>query len=303
MTKSISVLIARDITDSVLVSNTSPEPGTSEVAWVASASYMVGDEVIRPTTHRRYQNLIAGVHAGLPESTPLRWYDVGPTNRWAMLDGETSTQTTAASPLTIVMRPGHFNSGYLDGLDADSIAVTVKDAPGGNVIYSYTGSLEGSAPADYYEYFFDPFSPLKDILLNNIEAYLLAEISITLTSTSGTVKCGVLRVGDLRALGKTLSGAKAKPKSYSRITTDAEGNNIIKRGKKAKDMTASALVAIEEANMVLETITDLLDVPCVWICSDSANYAGLRVYGLGSAEVSFDHVTHANLSLNVTGLI
>ena len=302
MTATLSVLVGIEITDANLTSSTAAEPATGEVAWASGTNYTVDTVVYRATTHRRYKCLIAGINAGLPEETPLRWFDLGPTNRWAMLDGDTSTQTAVTSPCTVVLHPGHFNSVYLGGLDASDISVTVKDAPGGNVIYSYTGSLEGSMPPDYYEYFFDPFKPMRDLLLGGIEPFSNAEISVTLNS-GGPVKCAVLRVGDLRPLGRTLSGAKAKPKSYSRIKIDDEGHNVIARGKKAKDMSASALLAIEEANTVLETITDLLDLPCVWVCTDSPDYAGLRQYGLGSAEVSFDHTTHAILTLNVNGLI
>ena len=299
----LSVLVGVQITDSNLTSSTAAEPGTGETAWVAATSYAVNDVVYRATTHRRYQNLVAGVNAGLPEDTPLRWYDIGATNRWAMLDADSSTQTATASPATVVLTPGHFNAVYLDGLDADTLAVVVKDAPGGSVISSTSITLEGSAPSDYYEYFFDPFKPQKSALISGIDPYNAAELTVTLTDTSGTVKCGALTMGDLRPLGATLSGATAKPKSYSRVSVDDNGDNVIKRGKKAKDMSATALVDIDEADSVLDSITDLLDIPCLWICTDSANYEGLRVYGLGSAELSFANSTKSLLTLNVIGLI
>lgn len=303
MSDTLSVLVGVDITDAILVSSTAAEPATGEEVWSAATNYTVGKVVIRTTTHRRYEALLGGTDAGLPENTPLRWADLGPTNRWAMLDGETSNQTSVASPLTVVLRPGPFNSIYFDGLDADSISVTVKDAPGGTVIYEYSGSLEGSAPPDYYEYFSDRFKPLKDLLLSGIDLYSNPEVSFTLTTPGGNVKCGVVRVGDLRPLGRTLSGAKAKPKSYSSVTIDKEGKNKIRRGKKARDMSASALVPIADAPMVLDQITELMDVPCLWICSDSINYRGLRQYGLGSAELGHNHESHVNLTLNVEGLI
>lgn len=303
MTVSMSVLVGVDITDSKLTSTTVPEPSSGEVAWNAASSYAVGAQVIRATTHRRYAALVAGSDAGLPENTPLRWFDMGPTNRWACLDGESSTQTVAASPATYVLHPGHHNAFYIGGADVDILDITVKSSPGGPTIYTKTVAMETSQPGDYYEHFFDPFKPLRDYLASSIEPYLDAEISITLSSGSGQVKFAVLRVGDLRELGRTLKGARAKPKSHSRITVDAEGNNKINRGKRAKDMSATALVSLDEANSVLETITDLLDVPSVWICTDLEKYAGLRTYGLGSAELSHDSSTHALLNLSVIGLI
>jgi hypothetical protein len=303
MTVPMSVLVPIDITDARLTSSTVAEPGTGEVLWVAAATYAIDEVVIRPTTHRRYSCLAAGVNAGLPEVTPLRWYDLGPTNRQAMIDGETSTQTVAASPATIVLHPGPANSAYLAGLDGDSLTVLVKSSPGGPTIFNRTYSLEGSAPADYYEYFFDPFKPLRDILVSGFEPYSDAELSFTLTSSGGAVKCAVLAVGDLKPLGQTISGARAKPKSYGRVTTDVDGITRIKRGKKAKDISATALVDIEEANRVIEIITDLLDIPCVLVCTDAVNYAGLRNYGLLSGDLEYSSTSKIPLSINSIGIV
>ena len=55
-------------------------PESDFPAWAAATSYTVGTKVIRATTHRIYQSLIAGVDATLPENAPSRWLDVGPTN-------------------------------------------------------------------------------------------------------------------------------------------------------------------------------------------------------------------------------
>ncbi|WP_025918214.1 hypothetical protein [Herminiimonas sp. CN] len=306
MSAYLSILAPIQITDAMLVSSTASEPATSgEPAWAAITSYAVDSLVSRSTTHRIYRNLIAGVDATLPEDSALlttpHWQDIGPTNQRAMFDGEVSTQTVVASPLTVVIRPGFFNSLYLAGLDAAGATITVKDAPGGNVIYSAVGPLEGSAPDDYYEWCFDPFKPQRDLLLSGIDPYNAAEITVTLTG--GTVKCGMMALGDLRPLGSTQYGAKAKPKSYSYIDIDKYGNNKIVRRKKAKDISATAMLSLSEANSVLETITELLDVPCVVICTDLPEYGGLRAFGLVSGELSYDFPKDCQLSVNVLGLI
>ena len=96
------------VTDVMLVSSTVPE--TDYAAWNAATSYTVGTKVIRTTTHKVYENLIAGVDATLPENatggaTP-RWLDLGATNSWAMFDDKVGTATTSASTLTVVLDPG-----------------------------------------------------------------------------------------------------------------------------------------------------------------------------------------------------
>jgi hypothetical protein len=305
----LSVLAPKQITAGMLASSTVAQPAASgEAPWLASTNYAVGAVVSRNTTNKVYVNLVAGVDATLPENsvsgvvaTP-RWIEKDATNRWLMFDSRVSTQTVTTSPLTVVLRPGFFNAIAMFGIDAASVAITVKDAPGGNVIYTYSGALEGSAPGDFYDYFFLPYKPQTDLVLSGIDQYNNAELTVTLTS-GGVIKCGLLAVGDLRPLGSTLYGAKAKPKTYSYIKVDEFGENKIVKRKSAKDMSLSAYVDLLEANNVLDTVTELLDVPCLWIGTNLPQYSGLRVFGLGSGELSYDHVNDCLLSINVQGLI
>ncbi|WP_119157965.1 phage head spike fiber domain-containing protein, partial [Caldimonas tepidiphila] len=82
-------------------------PENDHPAWSAATNYAVGVKVIRLTTHRVYECAIAGTNSTPPEDAPSRWIDLGPTNRWAMLDKEVGTVTTTGGvPLNIVMLPG-----------------------------------------------------------------------------------------------------------------------------------------------------------------------------------------------------
>ena len=307
MSASLSVLVPIEIDDAKLVSSTVAE--TDYPVWLPDTTYAIGDRRISLMTHRVYESLAAGNIGHDPTvidnrvGTTLWWFDVGATNAWAMLDGEVSTQTVTASPLTLVVRPGAINSAFVAGIDASTLSIVVKDRPGGSVVSQYASDLEASLPADYYEHFYDPFKMQTDFLATNIGVYNDCEVTLTLERSGGTVKCSVLAMGDLRPLGATQYGAKAKPKSFSYIKTDEYGNNVIKRRKKARDMSATAFVALSEANSVLDTISELLDVPCVWIGTDLPEYTGLRTYGLGSAELSYDHPQDAILNLTVQGII
>ncbi|HEU0282956.1 MAG TPA: hypothetical protein VFQ99_04170 [Gallionella sp.] len=301
----LSVLVPIAITDAMFTSSTAPE--NDYPVWVAG-SYAVGYRCISTVTHRIYESLIASNTKDPTDilnrtGTTPAWLDIGATNKWACLDGLVSTPTKLASPLTMVFTPGFFNALCLFGLDAENLAITVKDAPGGNVIYSDSGALESSAPGDWYEYFFDPFKPQTDFVASEIPPYNNAEVTITLTSATADVACGMLQMGDLRPLGETQYGAKAKPKTFSYIKINDFGENEIVRRKKAKDMTLSAWLKLEEANSVLETVGDMLDIPCMWIGTDLPEYTGLRVFGLGSGEVSYDHPQDCLLTVDVKGLI
>lgn len=302
----LSTLKPNAITTEMVASSTAPE--NDYQVWSGATTFANGDFCISTVTHRVYQSQQAGNVNRDPtdvrnrSGSTIYWTDYGPTNRWAMFDAEISTQTVVASPLTVVMRPGAFTDLYFDGLDSSAIAVTVKDAPGGNIVYSHSGSLEGSEPQDYDEYFFDPFSPKTDLLLSGIEQYNSAELTLTLTGTA-PVKCGVVAIGSLINFGKTLQGGKAKPKTYSYIKTDEFGVTKIVRRKATTDLSLTALVERSDANRVLSTMESMLDIPSFWMGSSQDDLRGLRKFGLASGELSYDHPTHCILSLTVQGIL
>lgn len=307
----LSVIVPISITTSQLLSSTIAEPDTGEAVWSSATTYAAGDFAISTVTHRVYEcQRDANTNHDPTDiknqsGAVVWWTDYGPTNRWAMLDGEVSTQTMVASPLTVVISPGAFNSLYIANADADTLSVVIKDESGGNVIHSMEAALEGSAPGDYDGYFFDRFKPQTDFLASDLEQYSSCEITLTLAKGSGTVACGVMAVGDLRALGKTQRKAKAKPRTYSYITTDAFGKTSIKRRKATTDISATAILDISEANTVTAILQEVLDVPAVVIGTDLPEYGGLRVFGLASGEISYDDPEPGlcTLNLNVQGMI
>lgn len=301
MKPTCSVLVAIPLTDAMLISSTAPE--NDYAVWDGITTYAVGTRCISTVSHRIYESVRDGNTNHDPDDIANRtgnspwWSDRGPTNQRAMFDDEVSTQTIVASPLTVVIQPGFFNAFWLGGLDAEEIDVVVKDAPGGNIIYSYSGALEGSAPGDFYEYFFDRFKPKTDFFAQDIDQYKNAEFTLTLSSSSAPVRCGFIGLGDLRPLGATQWGAKIKPRTFSYVKTDDFGNTTIKRRKRAKDMTITAWIARSEASIITDTISELLDVPCVWVGPDA------RCFGLGSGEISYDYPIDCLLTVNVQGMI
>jgi len=299
MISTLFVLAQISLTDAMLASSSIAEDDYTP--WAAITTYAVGGRCIKQ--HRIYESLRADNINKDPSdvsntiSSSPWWLDVGPTNRWAMFDGQASSQTIGSESITVVLRPGFFNAVYLGFVYAETMSVVFKDAPGGTIIYSETRTLEGSAPDNYYDHFFGAYQPISGTVISDIPLYSTAEITITLSSVAGEVKCGVMALGDRRPLGVTQRGFKVKPKTYSYIKIDEYGNNQIVRRKSSKDLSATAWVDLDDAASVLDTVTDLLDVPSVWISP------GCNAYGLGSGEMSYDYPQHCLLSINVQGLI
>ncbi|MES2349976.1 MAG: hypothetical protein V4641_20620, partial [Pseudomonadota bacterium] len=231
------------------------------------------------------------------------WLDVGPTNLYAMFDGMVSTQTSGPSPLTVVLKPGAFNGFALFGLDGDHIHITARTNTGGSIYYEYDEDLESSAPPDYYEYFYDPFKPQTQLIATGLLPYGSAEITITVTKTTGNAKIGMLALGLFTAIGAPLRGATVEPVDYSYISTDQFGTTTVKKRYNATGMTISGQSSVEEASVVLDTVKQLLGTPCVVIGSTKANFQGMTVFGLVSGRMAYVQADEVTLNLTVKGLV
>lgn len=304
----LSVLIPVDISSgSVFQSSTAAE--ADYAAYNGATTYAAGTRVISTTTHMIYESAVGSNTGHDPTDINNRvgstiwWIEVSPTNRWKMFDGESNSQTTVATPLTVVLRPGFVGALYAGNLIGDSATITVKDSPGGTTVFSETVQLENSYPPDYYEYFFSPFSQQPDLLIDDIPPYYNCEVTFSLSATSGNVSCGMFQVGDLRPIGISLYGASAEPKTYSYIKIDDYGNNQIIRRNSARDMSVTAIVELDYASTAIDIITSVLDVPSLWSASPVAEYSGLRVFGIGSAKYAYDFPTTGRCEINVKGLI
>ncbi len=308
---SLAVLVPVAVTDAMIASN--PIPENEHPLWTSSTSYTAGDKVIVIATHRIYQSVAENNLNKDPTDTVnqiadslgvIYWVDLSPTNYWAMFDSTVNTQCQAIGDITIVLAPGFIDAIYLGNLIADTVSIDIVDVTSGELTYtSGVVSLGGDLPIDYWEYFFTPIKQDKSFLVSDLIRYSAAQVTITI-SGSGVVKCGIITVGNLQKLGLSLYGAKAKPKTYSYINTDAFGNTTIVRRKATTDMSCTSFFPVEDTGTIVATLQDMLDVPCVWIANDSSNlYSSLNIFGLGSGEITYSSPAESELSLTVQGLI
>lgn len=302
------------ITEAMIVAGTSiAEPAAGETVWASGVAYAVGDVRIRSTTHRKYRCAVAHTSAAspTPENDSTRWVDIGPTDRWAPFDQYTSTAATTTTTLTYVLTPGYFNCIGLYGLTGTQYTVTVKDAPGGTVIYSKTGYLAAD-PLGWYEYLFIPPSTINKLLFTGVPIRPNAEATITVTAASGQpVGVGMIVVGDYAALfsdaaewGGVQYGARAEPVTYSYIKTADDGTTTIVKRHSATNMRCSVVMPRQYADAALELLQRVLDRPVAWVATASNGYAGLTVFGLAKqSSVQYDSFGIASIDLNIQGII
>lgn len=303
----MNVLIPLTITDAMLTSSTVPEPAAGETAWVSAGTYVVGDLCIRSTTHRVYR-CVQG-HTGrtaLPEVDVTFWLDVSATLRWSIFDQFVSTPSTGTTSISYVLRPGFFNAVALLGLVGDTLTLSLKDAPGGTVVYNSTNSLVND-PLDWYDWAFGVITQKSMVVVPDLLPYADPELTVTVTGV-GTVKAGMLVVGDYRPLMSPLAGygvqygATVQPTTFSYIKTDEFGNTVIKQRGSATDMSVDLVLPTSDASSTLTSVKQVLDVPALWVATASPLYDGLTVFGLGSGRLTYDSL-YTNFAITVKGML
>lgn len=292
------------VTDAMLISSTVAEPsGTDPAIWNAGTAYVVGDEAYRAGTHSVYTRLVNGTTATAPESDATNWAYARPTNRWAMFDQVINTQSSGASPMTVVLDPGTCGALALIELDADEVTVTMTDGAGGPTVYSRTTDLDASYVTDWYEYFFAPFSKLTSLVLTDLPPYAAGRITVAITAAA-TVLCGGLIVGNPYYLGGLQYGARAGIRDYStKDTDDVTGIVTLAEGRYRKTVRGLLQLAAGAVNSVHKLLTALRATNAVWIGDDDATYEPLIVFGfLRNFELTVTYPGHSFYSIEIEGM-
>jgi hypothetical protein len=289
------------MTDARLVSSNVPE--TDHPAWAAGTAYAVGAKVIRTTTHRIYERLVAGTTPGLPEVDTINWLDTGPTNRWSMFDLERNSQTTAASNITVTLSPGQrIDAIAVMGLDADS--VTISMSAGGVERYTRTIGLQLRRTANWTQYFFGRFKYQRSVVLFDLPAYAGATVTVTITGARGSVKCGAIVIGQSSYIGKVLVDPESDRLSFSRIERDPFGNAKLKKIGTAPKTVQTLFMDASLVPVVEDLRKDLDSTPAVYSGLDdktAENYfESLLILGIYRTwPIRMSGLTHAQATLTL----
>lgn len=291
------------VTDAKFGSSNVAEPYAGETAWNAGTSYNVNDVavVITGGYHRKYKRLVSGTTPTSPPLDATNWQDIGPTNRWAMFDDETNTQTTNSSSIVATVNVGQNANGLaLIELVGSSVTVTVKDTPGGTTVYTSTTNLEQSLVLDWYQYFFEPFSQKSTVVLTDLPPYPNMAVTMDLSGT-GTVKCGGMIIGTLYSLGTTNYNATAGIRDYStKDTNSTTGIVTLIPGKFSKRLKAKLQVRAAQVGPLQQLFYDIRATPCFWIGDDSNTYDALQVFGFYrdfELDVAYPEVSFYSLDI------
>ena len=252
----MKVIYPITVTPDVLVSSSIPVE-TTYPAFSVGTTYNTGDRVILDG-QAVYECLADGVVGALPISD-TQWVIVRPTNRWAMFDQLPSTSRQQSDTLTITLAVPAVGDVMLLGIVAASVTVTLPDV-------TRTVTLATNTEQSVYI-----------TGLASAGGNLTITIQPVVVVTSLILRVAEILVGTVRYLGETQYGAGVEISDYSTRTIDEYGNaNFIRRGY-SNILQARFTLERDKADTVLDTITALRAVPCVWI--GSQHYQCAVIYG------------------------
>ena len=276
----------------------------------AAGTYALNAKVLHPLTVNgvtfKYQwtSLVAN-NTATPGTDPTKWLQGDVGNKDAMFDGQVGVSTTGTSPLTVTIRAPLANAVGFVGLVGSQLVVTVTDDGAAPAVYSRTVNLDGTIILDWYQYFFEPFVQLGEVVLTDLPPYLLGRISATLTSGS-PVSIGEIVWGTVYVLGDRgiEQGASVSIIDYSRKDTDEFGTTTFVRRAFSKRLSGQFLLENTKLNAVQRILADLRAVPSVYIGSDDSTYAPLVVYGFyRDFSIDIAYPTFSECRIEVEGLI
>lgn len=311
MAASARIMVPLEISNAMLGGSTSiaePDTGAGESAWTASATYSLGDR--KTSAGKVYECVQAHTgHTELPAADAAYWLAVGPTNRMAPFDDYSSTKATATTTLTYVINPGFCNGLALYELAGDTYAITVKDAPGGAVIASYSGGLVEEAQG-FYELLFTVLNTKTQLSFDNLPLCPTPEITITLTASgSNAVAVGTIKVGDWRVLmgdgkfGGAQYGASAERKSYTYREYFDDGTYKTVRRPASRDVRCSVVIESEQAMYADAILAEVIDTAAPFEACGLPKYGYLNTLGFVSGTIQADTFGTTNLDLTVKGNI
>lgn len=276
------------IDDATLTAASVAEPASGEAVYDDDHTYAFGDLAISTTTHRVYRSL-QDTNVGKPlPVAPAKatewWRDIGPTNRWAMLDLFSTTATVGASPLSISFSPTQRYSAFgATGVIADSVtlSVSVDDVEQ----WTRTVNLRRRVVRTWLEWKTTPFESAPDVLVLNIPGLIGSVLTVTFNRSSGPVRVTQAMVGRQIAIGQPPSSgqpAVSDIEDFSKSERDAYGTLERVPGKTIPKLSMTVIAERSYGRRVSDARKALAGRPAMWVGLEDLNDAyGAAMFLIG----------------------
>lgn len=300
--------------DGLMATNV-PTFDPAEPVWAVGTTYALGAIVtVLGATQRRYESLEAGNLGNDPTTSPLKWLDLGATNRWRMFDGGTSTLTTNPDLITVAVHSTQYiNAIALFNVGATEVEVKVyRDAL---LLHAMNVDLRVTADSSsWYAYFYgstgEAFDAIRDFVDLSIPGGYGQRVEMKFTRTGEDVEVGLIVVGRQQKLGDTMFGSRIGITDYSRKDVDDFGNFTVTERRFSKRAELDVMVRTPDVSKVQRALSQIRATPTVYVGSDWADasrenpaYEETIVYGYyRDFMVVLDTAGISTCSIEIEGL-
>lgn len=314
----MKILIPTDLTPAMFGAGcTIPEIDTAagEIAWVAGTSYVEGDrrvddgytyECVKPVAS-------APANATRPSASASaqHWLkdENAPSNRMAPFDDYLFTKARKPGELTYVLNPGFVTGFAIYGIEADSYEFTYREAPGGAVLVSSSGTLYEQA-FGLWEYLFGDLQKADKWTSPALPLRPNGELTIALTRSTPTEQAalGWMGVGKWHyflspdsGVGAAQYGIEVTPKDYGYFKRNDDGTYRRAKGRKSKVISGSAVIAAAQAPVAEAVFRRVSGTAVAVDFSDKQAYRHLSTVGFVTATVVSDTWATARINFKIEG--
>lgn len=266
--------------------------------------YRFGDERIQAS--RKYQCLVAfnqdSPVDGATGDASATWIDMGPTNRWAMFDGEINTKSRSASGHTVNLTPSYlFDSVSVFGCkNVTEVRLTVRNSANAIIFQRNEDMNDLIAALEWQQ---DPLNPdlFSEVTIDGIPTAAGAKIELQFIGNN--IEVGLVTYGLSREIGESLSGLSQNYFDYSKVEYNDFGRLIYLERPIVKLNTYNILVEREKTRSVDRLINSYRGQNLVWSGS-TGNGENLVTYGRAQrSPLVYEYPNINELEITVRGSI
>ena len=229
------------------------------------------------------------------------WSDAGPSNKWAMFDGEVGTVTTRADSLAVTITPIGVSTVAL--LNVRAKTAQCVSVHGATEVYNKTVSLwDTGLISDWAEYFFNEPEFRTEAIFDGLLNVPGQAITLTLSAPGATAQCGMCVPGVSFDVGLEQYGVKRSGTDYSTVTFDTFGATTIKRRGYARKVSTQTLLPNTAFDRIARRLDQIASVP-VLVLSGQPRFDSTVVYGLVSYSLDLALYSYSYASIEVKGFI
>jgi hypothetical protein len=298
----MKVIKSQAVTDSTLTATDVPE--NDYAAWAVGTTYADGDRVIvtTPNIHTIYESAQGSNVGNDPTTDDGTWWTVvSSTNRWKMFNNVIQEQTIQTDGIDVTLEQAQVVTALSAvNVDCQSIDVIMTDPIEGEIYNQNYPMVSYSGITNWYDYFFLAIERKSELVVIGLPPYASASINVVFNG-SGDVKVGALVLGTALTIGDSQYGASFGIIDYSTKSVDAQGRTSIVEGTYSDEADIDVVIETGRFAQVKKILTDLRNVPTVWVASEEAE--GTLIYGYyREFNVLYSGPTVSMCTLSIEGL-